>query len=80
MVQLPPVHVSNEEIAILFPRHSGNTENVPKIRKTLQRRVKLLIGVNELGTQSRVRSLYNLWLNQRSSYVVHSYKCIGRNY
>ena len=30
----------------------------------VQRGVNLLIGVNRLGTQSRVRSIYYLWLHQ----------------
>ena len=32
----------------------------------VQRGVNLLIGVNRLGTQSRVRSIYYLWLYQLS--------------
>ena len=32
--------------------------------KSIQHGVDALIGVNELGTQSRARSLYNLWLNK----------------
>ena len=37
--------------------------------KPIQRGVNLLIGVNELGTQSRVRSLYNLWPNLRPQFA-----------
>ena len=40
--------------------------------KPIQRGVNLLIGVNELGTQSRVRSLYNLWFDVPSTPTIPS--------
>jgi len=53
------------------PSSATNTRvtrnSIQKPVTPVQRGVNLLIGVNKAGTQSWVRSIYNLWLNAGAS-------------